>query len=80
MAHLRALLCALVRGLRVGRGDGVGRIAAWARVGGRAHNYRLVYLHYRSLDGVWERPAGRGTHVHHHAALWRGDLRGTTTS
>lgn len=81
MAHLRALLCTLARGLRVGRGGGVGRIAAWARVRGRTHNYSLVYLHYRSLDGIWERPAGRGTHVHHHVALWRGHLstKKTTT-
>lgn len=75
LAHLRALLCALVRGLRVGRGGGVGRIAARARVRGRAQNYSLVYLHYRSLDGVWESPTGRGgAHVHHHVALRRGHL------
>lgn len=73
VAHLHAIL----RPFDGGRGGGgVGRLAPGVGVRGGADDDGLVDLHDGSLDGGGEGAVGGRAHVHHHAALGRGDLVG----
>lgn len=69
VAHLHTVLRALHARLRVGGRCAVVRFTTRTGVGWRADDDSLVDLHDGPLDGVGERAAGGGPHVHDHTAL-----------